>query len=388
MAKSFTISRNTYGVDTKNTAAANLTQGDEWMNDYHRRLLSLADWPFLHRNRRLTTFDPDSTFTVVAGTDLATAADTILTLTGTEVTVSSTTTLPAGLSADTRYFLIFQSATTFNFATTLANALAGTVIDITDTGTGTHTITVREKFWPLPYDLDLIESIEVVVSNTTYSPKPAPSKKFWDELNYSNQISDTPQYWFVHNGKFALWPRPATSGNIIYINGKVRVADLNIADYTTGNIDIVTNGSHELTGAGTPVWTTPMVGRWIRVTHSNTAASSGDGQWYEIIAVESATVLTVARPYGGRTLATGAAAAYIIGHMPLLPEAFHDLPELYAAWRYWVKEKDTERATSFKDLLIGGQSELFKAYGISDLSMVVDDGEEEGILNPNLTISL
>ena len=74
--------------------------------------------------------------------------------------------------------------------------------------------------------------------------------------------------------------------------------------------------------------------------------------------------------------------------MPLLPEAFHDLPELYAAWRYWGKEKDTERATSFKDLLIGGQSELFKAYGISDLSMVVDDGEEEGILNPNLTISL
>jgi len=386
--KSFTQSRNTYGVDTKNTAAANLTQGDEWMNDYHRRLLAKADWPFLHRSRRLTSFDPDSTFTVVAATDVATAADTILTLTGTEVSLTTTGTLPAGLATGTRYFLIYQSTTTFKFASSLANALAGTAIDITDTGTGTHTITVRERFWPLPYDIDLVESIEVEVSGTTYSPLPAPSKKFWDELQFSNQVSDTPQYWFVQDGKFAIWPRQATSGNIIRINGKIRVPDLNIADYTEGNIDIVTSGSHQVTGAGTPAWTTPMVGRWIRVTHSNTAASSGDGEWYEIIAVESSTVLHIARPYGGRTLATGAAAAYIIGQMSPLPEAFHDLPELYGAYRYWAKEKDTERANHFKTLLVEGQSDLFTAYGFSDLSMVVDSGEEEFFINPNLTVTL
>lgn len=384
--RSYTTLRNTYGVDTKNTVAANLTQGDEWMNDYHRKVLSLADWPFLHRPRRMTTFDPDSTFTA-ATTDIATAADTILTLTGTEVTVSSTTTLPTGLSANTTYWLIYQSTTTFKFATSLANALAGTAVDITDTGTGTHTITVRSKFWPLPYDMDLVESIEVVVSNTTYSPKPAPSRKFWDELNYSNQISDTPQYWFVEDGKFALWPRPATSGNAVKLNGKIRVPDLNIADYSTGNVDIVTNGSHQVTFAGTPVLTTPMVGRWLRITHSNTAASSGDGEWYEIVAVESSTVLYIARPYGGRSLTTGAAAAYLIGQMPLLPEAFHELPELHGAFRYWSKEKD-ERATAFKAMRDEGLADLFKAYGLNDLSMVIDDGEEEFLINPNLTISL
>lgn len=386
--RSYTSLRTAYGVDTKNTASANLTKGDEWMNDFYRRLLSKADWPFLHRPRTLTTVAPSATFTAVAGTDICTAGDTILTHTGTEVTLTTTGTLPAGLATSTTYYLIYQTATTFKVASSLANAFAGTAIDITDTGTGTHTVNVATRTLPLSYDVDLVESVEVKVSDTIYSPKPAPNKKFWDELNYSDQKSDIPQWWFVHNGRFGLWPRPSTDGNIITLNCKIRVPDLNIADYTTGNVDIVTNGSVSVTGAGSPGWTTPMAGRWIRVTHSNTAASSGDGEWYEINSVESATVLTLIRPYGGRTLATGAAAAYTIGQMSVLPESYHDLPEIYAAWRYWLKENDVERAVGFKQLLDEGVSDLFSAYGINDLSMVLDDGEDEVQLNPNLTRSL
>ena len=384
--KSFTQLRNTYGVDTKNTASANLTQGDEWMNDYHRRVLAKADWPFLHRIRTLTTFAATSTVTAAA-TDIITAASTILVKTGNPVTFTTTTTLPAGLSLLTTYYMIYQTTTTFKVATSLANALAGTAVDITDTGTGTHTVKMSSPFQLLPYDVDLVESVSVTVSSTVYSPKPAPSRKFWDELHYNNQISDTPQYWFAHEGTFALWPTPSTSGNLIELNSKIRVPDLNVADYTTGNIDIVTNGSVQITGSGSPAWTTPMVGRWLRITHSNTAASSGDGEWYEIIAVESATVLYLSRPYGGRSLTTGAAASYTIGMMPLLPEAFHDLPELFGAYRYWMKEKD-ERAVGFQAALSEGQAELFTAYGVNDLSMVLDDGEDNYFANPNLTISL
>ena len=388
--RSYTLLRNTYGVDTRNSGATNLTQGDEWINDFHRKLLSLADWPFLHRKRIITSVAPSSTFTAVAATDLCTAATAIVIETGIEVTVSSGTTLPAGLSASTRYFMIYQSSTTFQLATTYANALAGTEIDITDAGTGTHTVTlaVHDNLQPLPYDIDLVESVTVVSGSTRYVPVPAPSKKFWDELHYTSYNSDTPQYWWVENGRIGLWPRHTTAGEVIIIFGKLRVPELNIADYTTGNIDIVTNGSLEVTGAGSPGWTTPMVGRWLRVTHSNTAASSGDHEWYEIVAVESATVLTLGRPYGGRTLATGAAAAYIIGQMPLLPEAYQNLPEIYGAMRYWIKESDAARVKDFRDLLTTGVSDLFKAYSINDTSLIVDDGEEDFIINPNLTVQL
>lgn len=61
--------------------------------------------------------------------------------TGLKVQVSTTTTLPAGLSAATDYYVIYLSASTFSLAASLSDANAGTAIDITDAGTGTHTIT-------------------------------------------------------------------------------------------------------------------------------------------------------------------------------------------------------------------------------------------------------
>lgn len=80
------------------------------------------------------------TFTCVAATDLCTAASSGL-LRGLKGQGTTTTTLPAGLSTSTDYFVIYVSSTTFKLATTYANAIAGTAIDITDTGTGTHTFT-------------------------------------------------------------------------------------------------------------------------------------------------------------------------------------------------------------------------------------------------------
>ncbi len=301
--KSYTELRNTYGVDTKNTASANLTQGDQWMNDFHRRLLAKADWPFLHRLRTANT-------------------------------VASTT------------------------------------------------------FVNLPYDIDQAESVFVTVSSTRYNPKPAPSRQLWDELHYSTVTSDTPEYWFVYNGQLGLWPRPSTADNVISINGKVRVVDLNRADYTTGTITTVatTAGVTTVTGSSV-VWSTSMIGRWIRITQTDAAATLvGDGVWYEIASVPTSTTLTLVRPYGGTAVAA-ATAAYTIGQCPLLPESFQDLPEIYAAYRYWSKEKDT-RAAEFKSMLVDGVSTLFSTYSVNDLSMILDDGDGDNIINPNLTIQL
>lgn len=60
-----------------------------------------------------------------------------------KVRFTTTTTLPTGLSLNTDYWLVRQSATTAKVATSYANALAGTVIAFTDAGTGTHTLTLR-----------------------------------------------------------------------------------------------------------------------------------------------------------------------------------------------------------------------------------------------------
>ena len=62
---------------------------------------------------------------------------------GDRVTLTTTGTLPSGLSLATNYFVIpYQRKTNprILLASTLANALAGTAIDLTDSGSGTHTV--------------------------------------------------------------------------------------------------------------------------------------------------------------------------------------------------------------------------------------------------------
>lgn len=62
-------------------------------------------------------------------------------ITGMKVQISTSGSMPAPLVVATDYWVIRASTTTIKFATTLANALAGTAIDITTQGTGNHTTT-------------------------------------------------------------------------------------------------------------------------------------------------------------------------------------------------------------------------------------------------------
>lgn len=95
------------------------------------------------------TLGQSDTFTADAGTDICTYTSTASIpsniLTGTRIRLTTTTTLPAGLSLATDYYVIKVTDSTFKLATSYANAIAGTAINITDAGTGTHTIS-----WLLP----------------------------------------------------------------------------------------------------------------------------------------------------------------------------------------------------------------------------------------------
>ncbi len=66
--------------------------------------------------------------------------------TGTKIIFSSTGTVPAGLTGGTTYYAIKISATQIKVATTLANAQAGTAIDLTSQGTGTHTVAAQIRW--------------------------------------------------------------------------------------------------------------------------------------------------------------------------------------------------------------------------------------------------
>lgn len=83
------------------------------------------------------------TFTADASTDIITISSS-LQQDYISFTLTTTGTLPAGLSTGTVYYGRFQTLTTFKISTTLANAINGVYVNITSAGTGTHTLTTTD----------------------------------------------------------------------------------------------------------------------------------------------------------------------------------------------------------------------------------------------------
>lgn len=84
--------------------------------------------------------DTGTTFTANAGTDVITAATHGLSA-GQILLLDSTTTLPGGLSPNTIYYVINPTTNTFQLAT----SAGGSAVNITDTGTGTHSYHTQFK---------------------------------------------------------------------------------------------------------------------------------------------------------------------------------------------------------------------------------------------------
>jgi hypothetical protein len=158
------------GVTDTTTSAGSMPHGGAVQPTYYKSLVSasavtsaattvpgwlvLVDVVGFYRVTAVTTITAQATtntlgygdtFSADAGTDIMTWTSTTNypsnILTGTRIQVSTTTTLPGGLAAATNYYFIKVTDSTFKLATSYANAIAGTAIDITTAGTGTHTLT-------------------------------------------------------------------------------------------------------------------------------------------------------------------------------------------------------------------------------------------------------
>ena len=89
---------------------------------------------------RITAPSFSDIFTVSTATEALTFSQPISIDTGDGVKVSSTATVPSPLVAGTTYFAIKVTDTSYQLATTMANAFAGTAIDLTSAGSGQHTL--------------------------------------------------------------------------------------------------------------------------------------------------------------------------------------------------------------------------------------------------------
>jgi len=118
--------------------------------------------------------------------------------TGTEVTLTtSAADLPAPLAIDTVYYVILVADQNIQLATTSALATAGTAINITDAGTGTHTIwratadtdnLTRALNASINYIEEKTERVFVAVSAARYYQREAINRYDSSELQFDGDI--------------------------------------------------------------------------------------------------------------------------------------------------------------------------------------------------------
>lgn len=104
------------------------------------------------------------------------------------VRVFSTGTLPAGLSADTDYYVIDAATNTFK----LSASSGGAAIDITDTGTGTHylhTAPLKTSYYPADFERELFITH---VNSDALQVKKTAEWKFGLELAILNKKTQAP----------------------------------------------------------------------------------------------------------------------------------------------------------------------------------------------------
>lgn len=353
------------------------------INSIEKRIISSRDWDFLDRQYTLNTTADTFTVTIASpGVFTLTAHGFII---GTVVYFSTTGALPTGLTAGTAYYIISAGFTADAFR--VSTSIGGSAVNTSGTQSGTHTVTTATYILP-PYTRKP-SSVYVTVGSYRYQPKEVTTREEWDRLNQVVVTGDAASHYYIYDGALLLYPKPATADSIVTINARRVAKDLSIADYTTGTVDIVTNGSPSVTGSST-VWTAPMVGRWIKITPSNTATAAGDGYWYEIATRTSDTAIVLRRPYYGDSLTTGAAAAYTIGEVSLIPEPHDMLPVYFALEIYFTSvEPSTIKAQMYGLMAKEGYAQMIRDHG-SKSSVVLDDGEGNNDYqqNPNLFITL
>lgn len=149
------------------------------------------------------------TFTADAGTDCITPAES-LTQRGIynyqAVRLTTTGTLPAGLSTNTTYYVKagFGGSSLFFLSTTLKNAIDGTYIDITSAGTGVHTLTILAPAITRGVTRDSYGNFYVLDSN----------QRLW----FSNGDGVT-SYWYLLEGNTS-----AGAGNgIVFYKGYILI---------------------------------------------------------------------------------------------------------------------------------------------------------------------
>lgn len=215
----------------------------------------------------------------------------------------------------------------------------------------TASTVASQQYYYYPPGTVGVDSATITIGSVQYTLQPIYDQGLWNWWN-ALQIQPTaiPQFIFPRKSDFGIWPIPQAVYTINF-QRFFRDRNLLVADYSTGTATM-TAGSATVTGT-TTTFTDAMVGRWFTVTD---LTCPGQGYWYRVASVTSATVLTLETDWASST--TASPVTYRIGETPEIPEEAHViLPWGTAADYYAGLRADATKAAYYNNLFWTGDSQ-------------------------------
>lgn len=364
---SYTQALTLYQYLTNNSETGNTSLFNIIYNEKIRTLLSLRDWPFLERSTTSgETIADTQSYYLPAG---------LKKLKNVYITSGSTNYIPKECPTRKIWDKLnenLQYSDSLEYFTIINNKI---------------------YFFPIPATSDLVITYRYIVK-----------QKDLTIADYTTGTVVSVPYTTTFTAVFAgtettgtlssAWELTTGTYRIILSSGEIRTATL-----TNGSTAVIfssalteaatatatfesSDGGSIVVGTGT-TWTTKMIGRFIRITDSDTA-NAGDGEWYEIANVLNATTIVLTEKYNGVSIAA-ASVAYKIGQISYIPEDYHIIPVYESVADYWAKEQNTNLSTFYQNKAEALKIEMFNEYyGMTDEVAMEDDIQ---MINPNLTIN-
>lgn len=303
---------------------------------------------------KLNNFKTQKSFTFQSGINVtllsSNVTQAVTSITSSSTTATVTTTAAHGYSTSNVVNIFGANPSGYNGTYT---------ITVVSTTTFTYTLSAaistsatNSPSSPYAPGLVSVEGGFITIGSVNYPLRPLLSRWNDEQLNAIQiQASAIPQFYFVEQDSFKIWPIPQTTytGTIYY---HYRDRNLSVADYSASTVSL-TQGSNLVTGSGT-TFTSAMVGRWFTITDSTV---QGQGYWYRISGYTDATHISLGSLTGpvnwGNASCSG--ATYNIGETPEIPEELHSI----LAWGtasdfYGGMRKDPENAAMYDNLFWTG----------------------------------
>lgn len=230
--------------------------------------------------------------------------------------------------------------------------------------------------YQLPENFRSLTELYVTVSTTQYWAELIQNINLWRAINSTTtqSTSNILTNCFIKQDKVELYPIPS-SANTVTMLYRAMTKPMTNADYTTGTITTLANGSTAITG-GSTVWTASMVDRYFKV--------DADGEWYKIQYRTADTTIALYKEYQGASIAAGT-STYTIGEFPNTPPETHILPVYYAVWMWCLFKKDVQLAREYERLWKEGIRDAESSWANRSSSQVVPNGytSRNRVRNPN-----